>query len=370
MDWRLVCRRLEMNPDEVFSKILKDLMEQGFSQKNFKLIGLLGGASNRGYLRLVFDSSSESSIGSLIIMLHKAQDLKQGIEEIMESGFEIKELPFINALKHFRSAGVAVPELYYVDLSAGLLYLEDLGDTLLREIVSGDDEEKKRFWLEKALEELIRIQLKAGSLNNPEFIGFRVRFNQYLLDWELNHFQEWALEKRSEIKFSEKDSALLKPAFKKITEQLLSAPYILSHRDYHIDNLMVHNQKIRVLDFQDALLAPYAYDLACFLYDRDTALILGDELIEEMVELYFEKLKEQGYQPLGFEKFRKIFDLCVLHRAFKVVGRFYFLAYSKNKPEYLNFLPAEYLVLKKYLERFKEFRPVRTMLADYLQELA
>jgi len=359
-----------MNPDEVYSKILKDLMEQGLSQKKFKLTGMLGGASNRGYLRLVFDSSSESSIGSLIIMLHKAPDLKQGIEEIVEQGFEIKELPFINVLRHFRSAGVAVPELYYVNTNAGLLYLEDLGDTLLREIVSKDDEEKKRFWLEQALDELIRIQLKAGSLKNPEFIGFRVRFNRYLLDWELEHFQEWALEKRSGIKFSEKDRALLKQAFKKITEQLLSAPYILNHRDYHIDNLMVHNQKLWVLDFQDALLAPYVYDLACFLYDRDTALILGDNLIEEMIKLYFEKLKESGYQPLKFDQYRRIFDLCVLHRAFKVVGRFYFLAHSKNKPEYLNFLPAEYLVLKKYLERFKEFRPVRLRLANYLQELA
>ena len=125
-----------------------------------------------------------------------------------------------------------------------------------------------------------------------------------------------------------------------------------------------------MIDFQDALLAPYPYDLASFLYDRDTSQILREPLIEKMIHYYFEKARELGYEPLEYPDFRRIFDLCLLHRSFKVVGRFYFLAQAKNKPEYLNFLPAVYQVLSQALDRFGEFKQTKEMLATYLPQLS
>lgn len=366
MRWEAVCERLSLKPEVIYPAIVNDLKELSFGS-DFCLEGLPGGASNRGYLRLRFNSGK--SPGSMILMVLKELDPRQGIEEVVEDGFEVRELPFLSAQRHFGKYGVAVPAIHHYNSQAGLIYLEDLGDVLLRDMLNSCEESGRVLWLEKAVDELIRLQLVAGRAEDPDFIGFRMRFNSRLIRWELEHFREWALDKRLGPVLKPEESALLTECFEKIKSELLASPYILSHRDYHIDNLMVSNDRIRVIDFQDAFMAPYAYDLASLLYDRDTSLLLGKGLIEHIINYYFQRLRENGFKPLDFDGFRRVFDLCVLHRAFKIVGRFYFLAIVKNKPEYLDFQPAEYIVLGEYLDRFAEFKPVKDMLKNYLPEL-
>ncbi len=368
MSWEEVCQRLEVNPGQVYQAMVKDLKQLGWGE-HFHLTGLPGGASNRGYLRLKCNSLSKPGPASMIVMVLKDTNPMQGIEEVVADGFKITELPFLSVLKHFQKSGVAVPELYHYDADPGLIFIEDLGDVLLRDAIMEADMSARFKLFELAVDELARIHLTAGSLRDPRFIGFRVKFGSKLLRWELEHFREWALDKRLGPVLKNGESRLLEQCFDLIVSELLAAPYILSHRDYHIDNLMMTGGRVRVIDFQDAFMAPYAYDLACLLYDRDTSLILGNGLIEHVITYYFQRLSEQGFQPLDAAGYRRVFDLCVLHRAFKVVGRFYFLDLVKHKPEYLNFMPAEYTVLRGYLNRFPEFQPVKDMLKQYLPEL-
>ena len=366
MDWKAVCQRLEVDPEAIFPAVEQDLSRLGLAQK-FEIIGMPGGASNRGYLRVNFDGGAK--VKSMVVMVLREPDFKQGVEEAIEDGFEITELPFLNVLKHFQAAKVSVPRLHYYNQDRGLIYIEDLGDKLLRNAIMESDAKGRKKWLAKAIDELVRLQVGAGSREDGKFIGFRVKFNRKLLRWELEHFREWAIEKRPVEQLDEKESGMLESAFQLIEDEMFGSPYILCHRDYHIDNLMVARGKIRVIDFQDAFMAPYPYDLACLMYDRDTSQILGEPLIETIVKYYFEKMAAAGFKPLEFSGYRRVFDLCVLHRAFKVVGRFYYLAVFKHKPEYLNFMPMEYDVLGKYLARFPEFAPLKKMLADHLREL-
>jgi len=361
-----VCERLSVDPEKMGAAISKDLAKLGYPAK-YEIIGLPGGASNRGYLRVKFSGKSKKP--SLIVMVLRDPDFRQSVEEVLEDGFEITELPFLNVLKHFSASGVSVPRLDHYNEKAGLIYIEDLGDTLLRNAIVNSDQDRRKQWLKKAIDELVRIQVGAGTVKDKNFIGFRVKFNRGLLRWELDHFKEWALDKRLGPVLSDSESKMLDHAFEQITDELLASPYILSHRDYHVDNLMVVDGKIRVIDFQDAFMAPYCYDLACFLYDRDTSQILGEDLIQETLKYNFDKLGEAGFKPLDFNGYLRVFNLCVLHRAFKVVGRFYYLAVFKKKPEYLAFMPSEYDVLGKFLDRCKEFVPLKKMLRKHLPEL-
>ncbi len=370
VSWEAVCERLERNPEKIYQTLVQDLEKLGIkiSESEFELIPLPGGASNRGYLRAKFNSRPNFPADSLVVMVLRDLNPTAGIEEVVDSSLELSELPFLNVHRYFSVHQISVPRVYHSNLGAGLIYLEDLGDILLRQELVRSSEERKKELLKSAIDELLKIHLEAGSGSASDFIGFKVRFDEKLLFWELEHFKEWALEKRGK-KLREKDLARLEQCFQTIVQELLSAPYILSHRDYHIDNLLVWEGKIRVIDFQDALLAPYPYDLASLLYDRDTSQILREPLIEEMIHYYFEKARELGYEPLGYSDYRRVFDLCLLHRSFKVVGRFYFLAQAKNKPEYLNFLPAVYQVLSQTLDRFGEFKQTKEMLASYLPQL-
>jgi len=366
LSWEAVCKRLGRAPEEIYKEICQDLFRLGVAN-NFELSAIAGGASNRGYLRVRFDS--QASRQSLVIMVLSQLNPKQGIEEVVDGSVELKELPFLNVQRYFYALGIAVPKVFYTNQQAGLIYLEDLGDILLRDELIKADYERKKELLTLAIDELLKIHLQTSSLSASDFIGFKVRFDRDLLRWELEHFKEWALIKRG-IKITSSDLKLLDECFEKIVSELVSTPYLLSHRDYHIDNLLIHQGRIRVIDFQDALMAPYPYDLASLLYDRDTSQILGLSLIEEMVRYYFERACELGWEPHSFEQYERCFNLCLVHRSFKVVGRFYFLAEAKAKPEYLKFLPAVYQVLSQALSRFEEFYPVKQMLSSYLPELA
>jgi len=366
LDWKAVCRRLEIEPRSISPALTKDLAGLGFGP-GFKIIGLPGGASNRGYLRVKFNAGARPP--SLVVMVLREPDFKQGVEEVLEDGFEITELPFLSVLKHFQAAGVGVPGLKHYNQARGLIYIEDLGDKLLRHAILESGPKARLLWLKKAVDELVLLQLGAGSIPDDKFIGYRARFSRKLLRWELEHFREWAIEKRPVAQLNQKEAQMLDRAFSQIEDEMFGAPCILSHRDYHIDNLMVVRGKIRVIDFQDAFLAAYPYDLACLLYDRDSSQILGEKLIAQTISYYFDRLAQKGYRPLDFKAYRRLFDLCVLHRAFKVVGRFYYLAVFKHKPEYLDFMPMEYEVLGKYLSRFKELVALKKVLQNHLPEL-
>src|SRR3989442_7117833 len=108
---------------------------------------------------------------------------------------------------------------------------------------------------------------------------------------------------------------------------------VLAHRDFHAWNLHVQDGRLRILDFQDALLAPDAYDLASLLTDRTTAELVPPALEASLTERFVHG-RAAARVPVdpGFaERYRR----CALQRALKVIGRFYSLERVKGNRGYL-----------------------------------
>ena len=116
-------------------------------------------------------------------------------------------------------------------------------------------------------------------------------------------------------------------------------------------------------------MAPRPYDLACLLYDRDTSEILGDELIELLVSYYVERYGVERGEALDQDEFRRYFDLCVLHRAFKVVGRFNYICSVKKRDDFLKWIPPMSRVLREYISKNPDWRELHEVLARYMPEL-
>jgi hypothetical protein len=121
--------------------------------------------------------------------------------------------------------------------------------------------------------------------------------------------------------------------------RLAALERVFCHRDFHGWNLHVQpGGRIRVIDFQDALLAPRLYDVASLLTDRTTPDIVSpsDErrLLGEFADLCGEGVWRDEDALLA--EYRTV----ALQRALKVVGRFNYLAEVKGKPGYLAMLPA------------------------------
>ena len=246
--------------------------------RNPRLETLPGGASIRRYHRITLDGGK---LPTVMVMELGDNPLKS--EEAAKGGAPT-ELPFINVQRYLERAGASVPAIYRYDSDRGLLYLEDLGDiTFESRVLDRGDDVRGRYY-RQAIDQLVALQRYAAAHPDPDCIAFSRGFDYELLKWELDHFREYGLEAQDLAPTpAERDE--LERVFRNIAEELAAEPRGFVHRDYQSRNLMVQDvagaPKLRIIDFQDALLGTRAYDLVGLL--RDSYVALSTSLLDELV---------------------------------------------------------------------------------------
>jgi aminoglycoside/choline kinase family phosphotransferase len=186
--------------------------------------------------------------------------------------------------------------------------------------------------------------------------------------WEFEHFLEYGLAKR--VTISDMRIEELRKHFSAIARRLDHESACLNHRDYHSWNLMVRDEQIAVIDFQDALLAPPQYDLASLLNDRITDSVVTPDLEERLVRYYVQRRVEDEGQPIDDEPFQEIYLLSAVQRDLKVVGRFHYLDLVKGKPGYKKFIPPTVRRLKRNLARLPQTAKIIPLLLEHFEEMA
>src|SRR5439155_515483 len=139
---------------------------------------------------------------------------------------------------------------------------------------------------------------------------------------------------------------------------------VLVHRDFMAWNLHVQDGRLRLLDFQDALLGPDAYDLAALLTDRTTGTLVAPDLERELIA-HFRAARAAAALPVDGDLATR-YRLCALHRALKVIGRFYYLERVLGKAGYLADLPGVYAVARRMLAGLPALESVRARLAAHV----
>lgn len=280
-----------------------------------------------------------------------------------------KELPFLNLHRFLSRLGVRIPALYGHWVEDGILLLEDLGDHSLWDSVQAASAAEILKWYEKAIDQLLLIQIHGTRRRDDSCIAFKQRFDFCLYMWEFDHFIEYGLEKRGGSKISTGEKKLLTESFREIARRLEGQPPCLNHRDYHSWNLMVHNGEVAVIDFQDALLAPPQYDLASLLNDRETDRVISRDMERHLFQYYLNKREEMGEKGENRDEFFEIYLLSALQRDFKVVGRFHYLDLVKGKPGYRKYLPSTLRRLKRNLLRLPHLEKLIPILAAHFEEM-
>jgi aminoglycoside/choline kinase family phosphotransferase len=332
------------------------------------LAPLAGDASSRRYFRASLANPQAPS--SLVIMALPAESaLPLSSEELAVFKEPLKELPFLNLHRFLSSIGVRVPKLYGHWQDEGILILEDLGDTALWDKVQGLPERDILAWYERALDELLLLQINGTKARNDACIAFQQRFDYRLYMWEFEHFLEYGLEKRPGTAVSQPALRELRIVFAGIARRLDGETPCLNHRDYHSWNLMIHKGAVAVIDFQDALLAPPQYDLASLLNDRITDTVISPRLEERLLQYYLDQRATRLASAPSADAFREIYLLSAIQRDLKVVGRFWYLDLVKGKPGYKKFIPGTLRRLKRNLARLPETEKVIPLLAQHYEEL-
>ncbi|MEA2781625.1 MAG: N-acetylmuramate 1-kinase [Rhodospirillaceae bacterium] len=263
--------------------------------------------------------------------------------------------PFLAIGRLLREAGFAVPAVYAVDESAGLLLLEDLGDDTYTRLLARGFAERRLYELAVDLLIALHRRLPAERLTGlPVFDETRALEGvQRLLDWYWPAVKRTAAPDSAAADFSAAWRAVL-PLWDRV-------PGGLVLYDYHVDNLMLLPGRdgiaaIGVLDFQDAVRGPQIFDLVSLIDDarRDVPAELAALLIERYLAA-FPELDRAG--------FAAAYALSGAQRHTRIIGTFTRLLRRDGKAGYLRFIPRVWRQLEARLGH-----PALAPLADWFAE--
>ncbi len=147
-----------------------------------------------------------------------------------------------------------------------------------------------------------------------------------------------------------------------IAVALAAEPRVVCHRDYHSRNLMVHGERLYMIDFQDARLGPDTYDLASLL--RDSYVDISEREREELVACF---LALSGIDDAV--EFRRRFDLMSVQRNIKALGTFGFQASGRGNTTYIQYMPRTLQAVRENLTKHDRFARLHDLLGRHVEEL-
>ncbi len=236
--------------------------------------------------------------------------------------------PFIKIDEILVNNGFHAPKILAKNIDLGFILLEDFGDETYSKALKKNIADEY-FLYEKACDALIEIQ--KIPLKNIDIL----HYNHATLFREVMLFIDWYLPWRNH-KITLQQIQDYKFHWIELFDKLSKKNQALVLRDYHADNLMVLNDKngfegVGLLDFQDALIGSYAYDLLSLLEDarRDV-----DEKNKQKLFDYF--ISKANYNR---EDFLIDYEIISLQRNIKILGIFARLHLRDGKNQYINFMP-------------------------------
>ncbi|MBS0321852.1 MAG: phosphotransferase [Proteobacteria bacterium] len=260
--------------------------------------------------------------------------------------------PFVRVAGLLVEAGINAPRVLAQDLANGYLLLTDLGD---RTYLSALDATTARGLYSDALDTLVAWQ----RASRP---GVLPAYDNALLRRELDLFPDWYVARHLGRVLDDGDRHTLDLAFARILANNLAQPQVYVHRDFHSRNLMVTTPNPGVLDFQDAVYGPLAYDLVSLL--RDAYIAWDEELQIDWAARYWERARAAGVPvPADFAQFWRDFEWMGVQRHLKVLGIFARLAHRDGKTGYVADMPRVLGYLTAALARYDELQPLSALVA-------
>ena len=237
--------------------------------------------------------------------------------------------------RHFFRHGAAVPRIYGFAEECGLILFEDLGDTKLHDLIllQGAEAPEVDTYYRQALAALVHLQTETRQGFQPDWCWDTPRYDRALmLARESGYFQKALCEDFLGMNGLPRG---LGQEFVFLAERAMQEPadFIL-HRDFQSRNLMVHEGKVRIIDFQGARLGPLGYDPASLLIDPYAGLSPNRQ--QALLGCYLDALA--SHIPLDRGRFIEGYYYMALQRNLQILGAFAFLSKNRGKQFFRQFI--------------------------------
>ncbi len=310
-------------------------------------IQLKGDGSDRRWYRL------HCGQNSLIMVDHH-------IRQEWETRQEVDAFVSIGA--HLGKIGAAVPRIYEHDTFSGMVFLEDLGDTHLQQVVLQQKKEVIRRRYQQVIEHWLHMAVQGAKAFDPAWTYQSASYDTDLIvDKECLYFLEAFVNGYLGLK--ERSTDYLEE-FRELAN--LAVKYGVTgfmHRDLQSRNIMIRHDRPWFIDFQGGRLGPLQYDLAALLIDP--YVHLDNDLQDDLFRFACKAVSNCiAVDPRRFEKG---YRYCQLTRNLQMLGAFGFLSRVKGKKQFEGYIPTAVHSLHGNLSIQKDLFPKLAVLVDELE---
>lgn len=329
-------------------RLINFLSEQKTGDENSRIEVLTPDASTREFFRIDW---------------HK----QPAIACIYGEAFVAAEQNYLDVTKLFLESRLPVAEIYAFDEASGIIILEDFGDTILRDHLLKADDETRENYLGDAIRLIARIQAATPKAFELDSIAAKLKFDEEKLGWELNFFKEHYFESFLKQKLSDEDDAALSAEFTEIARELETKASVLCHRDFHAANLMIDRQnRLRIIDHQDARLGSVTYDLVSLLLDRVSAPP-SRAWVREKRLFFLSEREKLGLETIDPDVFAKEFHLQTIQRCLKATGTFSYQSVFREKTYFIQFIKPILQIVLQACERLERFPHLQRIIGETLK---
>ena len=310
-----------------------------------RLAPLAGDASDRRFVRIVPPGAP-----SRILVVH-------------DGPIDPETLPLIRVAELFRRLPVPVPVIHGADAALGIVVVDDLGDTMLEDAVATLPAIERDARYREAVETIAAIQRGGRRLAASAAAPFRLSFDAAKLTQELDFFVEHFVAGYRRRTLTAAARRALDDEFRALATEMAAEPRVLCHRDFHSRNLMVHRDRLHVIDFQDARMGPDTYDLASLL--RDAYVPLEPAEVDRLLAHYQTLTGVRDGAAL-----RRRFVRTTVQRALKALGTFGYQIAVRGNPRYRDAVPRTLAYVQDAIRRDPKRRRLGELLGTVLEEPA
>jgi aminoglycoside/choline kinase family phosphotransferase len=257
--------------------------------------------------------------------------------------------PFIAMAHALRGRGFSAPAIFAADREAGLLVIEDLGEELF---VEGDPPGPIEARYEAATDLLADLHGDMPPAVVPVEPGVEYQLPHYDMDAfliEAELLLDWYLPKLG-VKVNDIKRNAFRSHWQELLLPLTSGVQTWVLRDFHSPNLLwlperEGTARVGLLDFQDAVMGPAAYDLASLLQDArvDVPEMMEIALLSRYVRT---RMRKGSFEASDFAR---AYATLAAQRASKILGIFARLERRDHKPQYLRHMPRVWNYLQRSL---------------------
>lgn len=253
---------------------------------------------------------------------------------------------------------ILAPKLYQENYRNNYIEVQDFGNETIFNILK-KSKNKKLLYFKNIIKLLNQIQsIKDKKIRNFKNKYYRIpEYKNKILIQEANLFCEWYakqnLSKNKRQNFNKK----FKKIIKNLTSSLKMKNDTFVHRDFHVSNLMLTNNRIGVIDSQDALIGNRAYDLASLV--DDVRLKTSKILKKKIFNFYIDSQKKSDRK-----KIKNDFEILSILRNLKIIGIFTRLAIRDKKKNYLKLIPYTWDLISLRINQNEIFSNLKKLLKD------